>query len=168
MADKGIANISVSFLSDISKMTAGSNLSYEPADSGDKWVYTERIINNASEPLLPTTQPYIDQYTNTGAQTTVASSDKYRLLMIKNTGTTNGTTASTEGIVLSLDGDNAAHGEAEGLYIGAGETWVGKFPATTQADIYAITVAVTNDAPSGAAGSDGVLAIIAAIMDDVA
>jgi hypothetical protein len=168
MADKATASISASILSDIAKMSAGGTLSYEPADSGDKWVYTERVINNASEPLLPTSQPYIDQYSNTGAQTTVHANDRYRWLLVKNTGTTNGTTASTEGVVLSLDGDAAAHGEAEGIYIGAGETWVGKFPLTTQADIYAITVAVTSDAPSGAAGTDGVLCIVAAVMDDVA
>jgi len=166
MADKATASISASILSDISKMSVGSNISYEPADSGDKWVYTERLINTASEPLLPTTQPYIDQYANTGAQTTVASGDFYRWLCVKNTGTTNGSTASTEGIVISLDGDNAAHGEGEGIYIGAGETWIGKFPATTQADVYAITVAVTNDAPSGV-GTSTVLCIIAAVMDDI-
>jgi len=168
MADKGIASISASVLSDISKMSVGSSMSYEPADSGDKWVYTERVLNNASEPLLPTTQPYIDQYTNTGAQTTVHANDKYRFLVVKNTGTTDGSTATTEGVVISLDADNAAYGEAEGVFIDAGDTWVSKFPATTQADVYAITVAVTSGAPSGAAGTDGVLCIIAAIMDDVA
>ena len=168
MADKATANISASILSDISKMSVGSTMTYEPADASDKWVYTERVLNNASEPLLPTTQPYIDQYSNTGAQTTVHANDKYRWLLIKNTGTTNGSTATTEGVVISLDGDTAAHGEAEGLFIDAGDTWVGKFPATTQADIYAISVAVSSGAPSGAAGTDGVLCIIAAIMDDVA
>tara|TARA_R100001244_G_scaffold72487_1_gene58529 strand:+ start:1250 stop:1753 length:504 start_codon:yes stop_codon:yes gene_type:complete len=167
MADKGVVSVSASVLSDISKMSIGSTMSYEPVDSGDKWVYTERVLNNASEPLLPTTQPYIDQYTNTGAQTTVASGDKYRLLVVKNTGTTDGSTSTTEGVVISLDADNAAYGEAEGVFIDAGDTWVSKFPATTQADVYAITVAVTSGAPSGAAGTDGVLCIIAAIMDDV-
>ena len=166
MADKGIASVSASVLSDISKMSIGSTMSYEPADSGDKWVYTERLINTASEPLLPTTQPYIDQYANTGAQTTVASGDFYRFLVIKNTGTTDGSTATTEGIVLSLDVDNAAHGEAEGIFIDSGDTWVGKFPATTQADVYAISVAVTSGAPSGV-GTGVVLCIIAAVMDDI-
>ena len=167
MADKATANVSASVLSDISKMSIGSTMSYEPADEADRWVYSERLINTASEPLLPTTQPYIDQYSNVSGQFTVASGDKYRWLLVKNTGTTNGTTATTEGVVLSLDGDNAAHGEAEGIFIDSGDTWVGKFPATTQADIYAITVAVTNGAPSGV-GTAAVLCIITAIMDDVA
>ena len=167
MADKATASVSASILSDISKMSVGSTMSYEPADANDKWVYTERVLNNASEPLLPTTQPYIDQYSNTGAQTTVASGDIYRWLLIKNTGTTDGSTASTEGVVVSLDGDNAAHGETQGIFIDAGDTFVCKCPVTTQAHIYAITVAVTSGAPSGAGSTDGVLCIVAAIMDDI-
>ena len=167
MADKATGSLSASVLSDISKMSIGGSLSYEPADSGDKWVYTERQIGAASEPLLPTTQPYIDIYSNTGAQTTVASGDFYRWLLIKNTGTTDGSTTSEEGIVLSLDGDVAAHNEAEGIFIGPGETWISKFPSSTsQADIYAITVNVTSGVPSST-GDSTVLCIIAAIMDDV-
>ena len=168
MANKAIASISSSILNDLSKGNLSGSLNYEPGSATEKWVYTERKITNASEPLLPTTQTYLNtQLSQTGAQTTVASGDKYRWLCIKNTGTTNGTTASTEGIVLSLDGDVAAFNEVEGVYIGPGEMWVAKFPnATTQADIYAITVAVTNDIPSGAAGTDGVLCIIAAVLED--
>ena len=168
MADKGTANISASILSDISKMSAGGNLTYEPADSGDKWVYSERQIGTASEPLLPLLQPYIDIYSNTGAQTTVASGDCYRWLLVKNTGTTDGTTKSKEGVVLSLAGDAAAYNEVEGVFIGPGEVWVGKFPsATTQAHIYAISVTIVNGVPS-TVGAGTVLCIIAAVMDDVA
>ena len=167
MADKATASIAASVLSDISKMSIGSTISYEPADAGDKWVYTERLINTASEPLLPTTQPYIDQYANTGAQTTVASGDFYRWLLVKNTGTTDGSTSTDEGIVISLDADAAAHNEVEGIFIGPGETWISKFPSSTsQADVYAITVNITSGVPSST-GDGAVLCIIAAIMDDV-
>ena len=168
MADKATTNISASILSDVNKGGLAGNLNYEPASISEKWVYTERVINNASEPLLPTTQPYIDQYSNTGAQTTVASGDKYKYLCIKNTGTKDGSVVSTEGVVLSLNADAAAHDEAEGVYIGPGEMWVSKFPSgTTQADIYAITVAETNNSPSGTATTDGVLCVIAAVLEDV-
>tara|TARA_R100000234_G_scaffold24535_1_gene14193 strand:- start:3685 stop:4188 length:504 start_codon:yes stop_codon:yes gene_type:complete len=166
MADKAIGNISASILSDISKMSVGGKLSYEPADAGDKWVYSERQIGTASEPLLPTSQPYIDIYSNTGAQTTVAAGDNYRWLLVKNTGTTDGSTSSDEGVVISLAGDNAAHNEKEGIFIGPNETWVGKFPSqTSQDDIYAITVNITNGVPSST-GDSTVLCLIAAIMDD--
>tara|TARA_R100000808_G_scaffold8593_2_gene24319 strand:+ start:12629 stop:13129 length:501 start_codon:yes stop_codon:yes gene_type:complete len=165
MADKATGSISASVLSDISKMSISGNLSYEPADSGDKWVYTERLISAASEPLLPTSQPYIDQYAATAGQDTVASGDHYRWLCIKHTGTTDGSTATSEGVVLSLAGDNAAYNEVEGIFIDSGDTWVGKFPLTTQADVYAITVTVANGAPSSA-GSGNALCIVTAIMND--
>ena len=54
-----------------------------------------------------------------------------------------------------------------GIYIGAGELWVCKFPsATTIATPHIATVAVTSDVPSGT-GSD-VMCIVAAIIDNVA
>ena len=88
-------------------------------------------------------------------------------MAIKNTGTTDGSTATTEGIVVSLNGDAATYDEVEGIYIGSGELWVCKFPAaTTIAQLYAASVAVTSDVPSGT-GSD-VLCIVAAIVDNVA
>tara|TARA_R100000808_G_scaffold7825_1_gene22546 strand:+ start:2553 stop:3059 length:507 start_codon:yes stop_codon:yes gene_type:complete len=168
MADKAVSNISASILSDVNKGSLSGTCNYEPASSSEKWVYTERLISNASEPLLPTSQPYIDQYSNTGAQTTVAATDIYKYLCIKNTGTSDGSTTSEEGVVLSLDGDNAAHNEAQGIYIGPGEMWVSKFPSgTVQSQIYAITVAETNSVPSGTAGSTGVLCVIAAVLEDV-
>ena len=166
MADKAFGNIQARILSDINKGGLSGVMNYD-LGSSDKWVYTERKINNASEPLLPTTQPYMSQKTNTGAETTVAATDEYRWVCIKNTGTTDGTTTTTEGIVISFDEDAAAFDEKEGIYIGPGDMWVSKFPSqTSQDDIYAITVAVTNDVPSGAAGTDGVLCIIAAVLED--
>ena len=168
MADKATSNITVSILSDLNKGGLGGTLNYEPSGAAEKWIYTERKISNASEPLIPTTHPYIDQYTNTGAQTTVASGDKYKYLCIKNTGTRDGSVVSTEGVVLSLVGDAAAFDEVEGIYIGPGEMWVSKFPSnTTQAIIHAITVVETNNSPSGAATTDGVLCIIAAVLKDI-
>tara|TARA_R100000808_G_C2145785_1_gene153641 strand:+ start:1243 stop:1746 length:504 start_codon:yes stop_codon:yes gene_type:complete len=166
MANDGIANISASILSDIAKSSIGGSMNYSPIDT-DRWVYTERVVSNASEPLLPTSQPYAEQYAHTEAQKTVAAGDKYRWLAIKNTGTKDGIASTTEGIVISLDGDAAAYDEAEGIFIDAGDLWIGKFPsATTQADIYSASVAVTNGSPSGA-GTSVVLCQIAAIMEDI-
>ena len=165
MADKATGNLTASILSDVSKMSIGSSLSYEPVDSGDKWVYTERLIGITTQLLIPSTQPYIEKYSSTGAQTTVHADDEYRWLAIKHTGTKDGTTVSTEGIVLSLNGNNAAFNYQAAIFI---ELWIGKFPSdTTQADISAISVAVTNGSPSGAGGSV-ILCQIAAILDDVA
>ena len=168
MSDKASANLSAAILTDLSKGSMAGTLNYTPVES-DKWVYTERLIGTASEPLIPLAnpQPYIEKYSNTGAQTTVAATDQYRWLAIKNTGTKDGATASTEGIVICFTGDNATFQVPEGIFIDSGDLWVGKFPSTTeQQDIFAISVAVTNGSPSGA-GSSTVLCQIAAILDDV-
>tara|TARA_Y100001938_G_C7995696_1_gene381941 strand:- start:308 stop:820 length:513 start_codon:yes stop_codon:yes gene_type:complete len=170
MADKANSSISASVLKDSLKAHMSGGLEYTPADASEKWVYVERKIGVNSEPLLTTSDVYIDENTNTGAPATVAASDVYRWLCIKNTGTTDGSTSSSEAIVVSLDGDNAAVGEAEGVLIGPGEMWVAKFPsATTQADVYAITVDGTASGLGYAngAGDSTVHCIIAAIMHDV-
>ena len=167
MPNKGLANLSASILTDLSKGSMAGTLNYAPI-STDKWVYTERLIGTASEPLIPDSQPYIEKYSNTGAQTTVHANDQYRWLAIKNTGTKDGVTDSTEGVVISLAGDTAAYNYSAAIFIDAGELWVGKFPSITeQQDVYAITVAVSNGSPSGA-GSGTVLCQVAAIMDDIA
>tara|TARA_R110000824_G_scaffold192970_2_gene375255 strand:- start:66 stop:581 length:516 start_codon:yes stop_codon:yes gene_type:complete len=171
MADKGLSTISASVLKDSLKASMSGSLTYEPADSSEKWVYTERKITNTSEPLLSTSDVYINENTATAAPATVAASDVYRWLCIKNTGTTNGSTSSTEAIVVSLDGDNAALSEVQGVMIGPGEMWVGKFPsATTQAHIYAISVGGLNSGLgyANSTGENTVHCIIAAILHDVA
>ena len=166
MANDGIANISASILSDIAKSSLGGSMNYSPIDT-DRWVYTERAVSSTSQLLIPTSQPYAEQYAHAEVQKTVAAGDKYKWLAIKNTGTKDGITSTTEGIVISLDGNAAAHNEAEGIFIDAGDLWIGKFPSgTTQADISSISVAVTNGSPSGA-GTSVVLCQIAAIMEDV-
>ena len=170
MADKANSSISASVLKDSLKAHMSGGLEYTPADASEKWVYVERKIGTASEPLLTTSDVYIDENTNTGAPATVAGNDVYRWLCIKNTGTSDGSTSSNEAIVVSLDGDNAALGEAEGVLIGPGEMWVAKFPsATTQADVYAITVDGTASGLgyANSTGESTVHCIIAAIMHDV-
>ena len=65
MPNKGLANLSASILTDLSKGSMAGTLNYAPI-STDKWVYTERMIGTDSEPLIPATQPYIEKYSNTG------------------------------------------------------------------------------------------------------
>ena len=52
---------------------------------------------------------------NTGSSSpAITTSDLVKFLFIKNTGTTDGSTASTESIVICLDGGTAAHNLADG------------------------------------------------------
>ena len=168
MANNAIGSLSASVLNDVSKMSLGGAMSFAPRDANDLWVYKEIIFDSASEPVIRTGIQFEERiYRSDGTELETASSDTIKWLAIKNTGTTDGSTATTEGIVVSLNGDAAAYDEVEGIYIGSGELWVCKFPAaTTIAQLYAASVAVTSDVPSGT-GSD-VLCIVAAIVDNVA
>jgi hypothetical protein len=102
-----------------------------------------------------------------GTELITATGDKVKWIAIKHTGTTNGTTATSEGVVVSLaavaDGD---YDEVEGIFIDSGDFWVGKLPATTLNTIGAGTVTVTNGTPS-AVGTGDVLVQVAAIITDV-
>ena len=169
MANKGIANISASFLNDISKMNASGSLSYEPADAGDKWVYLEVIADASSTALIQTAVQYHEKYVRTdGAETTTAAGDIVRWIAIKHTGTTDGSTATTSGVVVSLDGaGNAAYNETEGLFLDAGDMVCFKTPACTIADIGVITTTVTSGAPASGGSPGDVVLQVAAILDDV-
>ena len=168
MANNATGSLSASVLNDVSKMNLGGDMSFAPRDANDLWVYKEIIFDSASEPVIRAGIQFAERiYRSDGTELETHGSDTIKWLAIKNTGTTNGTTTTTEGIVVSFNGDAAAYDEVEGMYIGSGELWFCKFPAaTTIAQLYAASVAVTDDVPSGT-GSD-VLCIVAAIVDNVA
>ena len=169
MPNKGIANISASFLNDIGKMSAAGSMSYEPADAGDKWIYLEVIADASSTALIQTGVQYHEKYVRTdGTETGTATGDIVRWIAIKHTGTTDGSTTTNSGVVISLDGSgNAAHGETEGLFLDSGDMVCFKTPACTINDIGVITTIVTNGAPASGGTPGDVVLQVAAILDDV-
>jgi len=165
MADKATANISASILSDLNKGSMSGNINYEP-NSGDYWIYKEIIIDASSGALLQAGIEYQGAIRADGTELTTATGDFVKWIAIKHTGTTNGTTSTLEGVVVSLaalaDGD---YNEVEGIFIDSGDIWVGKLPATTLNTIGAGTVTVTNGTPT-AVGTGDVLVQVAAIITD--
>jgi len=170
MADKATGSLSASVMSDFSKMTLAGGLSYEPADTGDKWIYLETIVDASSAALVQAGVQYQERYVRTdGTETVTATGDIVRWMGIKNTGTTDGSTSTSSGIVISLAGSGAAaYGEVEGIFIDAGETCFIKTAATTLNTIGAISVTVTSGAPASPSSPGDVLVVVAAILDDVA
>ena len=170
MADKATGSISTSVMSDFAKMSMSGNLNYTPADTGDKWIYLETIVDGTSAALVQAGVQYQERYVRTdGTETLTATGDIVRWMCIKHTGTTDGSTATSSGIVVSLDGTSAsAFGEKEGIFLDSGDSICFKTPACTLNTIGVISVTVTNGAPVTADSPGDVLVQIAAILDDVA
>ena len=167
MADKGIASISASIGSDFAKQALGGNLSYTPADAGDKWIYLETIVDSTSALLIQAAAEYSTRYgASDAAETVTATGDIVRWIALKHTGTTDGSTATTDGVVFSLE-DSAAYNNTDGIFIDTGEIVCFKTAATTLNTLAAITVTVTNGAPASGGSPDDVLLQVAAILDDV-
>ena len=167
MADKAIANISASVGSDFAKKAISGSLNYTPANAGDKWIYLETIVDGTTSLLIQAAAEYQQRYGRTDqAETVTATGDIVRWLCVKNTGTTDGSTASSAGIVLSLEGA-AAYNNTDGIFIDSGEVVCFKTAATTLNTLSAITVAVTSGAPASGGSPGDVVVQIAAILDDV-
>ena len=105
MADKATASISASVMSDFAKKTMGGTLSYTPADANDQWIYLETIVDASSVALVADGRQYSERYirADEGTETVTATGDIVRWMCIKHTGTTDGSTATSSGIVVSLD-----------------------------------------------------------------
>ena len=171
MANNGTGTLEAAFMNDLSRMSMSGTLSYTPADANDKWIYLETIVDAGSVALISAGKQYAERYIRADdlSETETATGDIVRWMCIKHTGTTDGSTATSSGIVVSLDASgNAAHGEEEGFFIDSGETFCFKTPACTLNTIGAISVTVSNGAPTTASSPGDVLVQIAAILDDVA
>ena len=129
------------------KSSLGGSLEYAKADANDKWFYTTSKDATASSADLIS-----GDFTEGG---TVATSDHVKFLFIKNSGTTDGSTATSAKIYVCLDaGDAASQGDV--VEIGANEAIVLKFKdGLDVADIHAATSTGT------------VRCTVCAIIDDV-
>ena len=167
MADKATASISASVGSDFAKQAIAGSLSYTPADTGDKWIYLETKVDATSSLLIQAAAEYSTRYGLTDdAETVTATGDIVRWLCVKNTGTTDGSTSTSSGIVLSLEGA-AAYNNTDGIFIDSGEVVCFKTAATTLNTLSAISVTVTSGAPASPSSPGDVVVQIAAILDDV-
>ena len=168
MADKGTASISTSVGSDFAKQSISGSLNYTPADTGDKWIYLETKVDGTTSLLIQAAAEYSTRYGLTDdTETVTATGDIIRWICVKHTGTTDGSTATSSGVVLSLEGA-AAYNNTDGIFIDSGEVVCFKTAATTLNTLSAISVTVTNGAPATASSPGIVLVQVAAILDDVA
>ena len=156
MADKASTSLSASILLDEIKTSMSGVCQFSPADSGDKWIFTEVDVSSSHGDLITT----IDFL---ATDTATVTGDKVRWLAVKNL-----STVDTDGVCISLDGGTPAFDLVDGIFIGTGEMIVIKCPNTTMGNLHArsVTMDGTYGYPS-AVHAGTVKCHVAAIIDDV-
>jgi len=155
MADAATISITATMLPDeIAKSFSGSMI-VTPDDANDKWYYKLTSCTATSTDLIAGSFLDYTAVVDDTAPTAVHASDKVKFLFIQNTST-------ADGVVVCFDGGAAANDLVDGVFIGPSQTWFGRLPNTTVANLHAISSDIdgTGDAVA--------LLIVAALLDDVA
>jgi len=154
MANDATVSLSVTLLPDEIATTLSGSMTVTPDDVNDKWYYKKTEVTTTSADLIAghfLDYTAVDQDT---APTAIAAGDKVKFLFVKNTST-------ADGIMLSIDAGTAANNLADGIFIGPSQSWFGRLPNATVADIHAISSDI------GDAGDASATCIVAALLDDV-
>jgi len=155
MADDATISISATLLPDeISRVISGS-MTVTPVDANDKWYYKLTAVTTTSADLIAGSfldYTAVDQDT---APTAITTSDKVKFLFMQNQ-------SSADGVYVCFDGGTAANDLVDGVFIGPNQTWFGRLPNTTVANIHAISSDIAD------AGDATANVIVAALIDDVA
>ena len=154
MADDAQVSIQATILPDEIAKTLTGTMTVAPVDANDKWYYKLTACTTTSTDLIAGN--FID-YTavdDDTAPTAIAAGDKVKFLFIQNT-------SSADGVYICFDGGAAANDLVDAVFIGPSQTWFGRLPNTTVANLHAISSDI------GDAGDATANLIVAALIDDV-
>ena len=155
MADDATISISATLLPDeISRVISGS-MTVTPADADDKWYYKLTSCTATSTDLIAGAFLDYTAVDDDTAPIAIASGDKVKFLFV----------FSITSLIFSsssIDGGTAVNSLVDGIFVGPNQTWFGRLPNTTVANIHAISsdIADVGDATANV--------IVAALIDDVA
>ena len=155
MADDATISLTATILPDEISKTISGSMTVTPDDANDKWYYKLTACTATSTDLIA---GYFLDYTavdDDTAPTAVHANDLVKFLFVQNT-------SSADGVYIVFDGGTAANDVADGIVIGASQTWFGRLPNVTVANIHAISSDVAD------AGDATANCIVAALIDDVA
>ena len=155
MADAATISVTATMLPDEIAKTISGSMTVTPTDANDKWYYKLTACTTTSTNLIAGTFLDYTAVDDDTAPTAVNAADKVKFLFIKNT-------SSADGVVVCFDGGTAAFNLVDGVFIGPSQTWFGRLPNTTVANLHAISSDI------GDAGDAVVILIVAALIDDVA
>jgi len=154
MANDATVTISATILPDEIAKTISGTMTVTPADVSEKWYFKKTSVTTTSTDLIE--GEYIDHTAIAVGtdMTAVATGDQIKFLLVQNQ-------SSSDGIMLSIDAGAAAYNLADGIYIGPSETWFGRLPNVTVADLHAISSDLDGT------GDASATCLVAALLHDV-
>jgi hypothetical protein len=155
MADDAQVSIQATILPDEIAKTLTGTMTVTPDDANDKWYYKLTACTATSTDLIAGNFLDYTAVDDDTAPTAVHTADKVKFLFIQNT-------SSADGVYICFDGGTAANNLVDGVFIGPSQTWFGRLPNTTVANLHAISSDI------GDAGDATANLIVAALIDDVA
>ena len=155
MADAATISVTATLLPDEIAKTITGSMTVTPDDANDKWYYKLTSITTTSTDLISGSYVNYTAIAVGTGHTAVATGDKVKFLFVQNT-------SSTDGIMISIDAGTAAFNLADGIFVGPLQTWYGRLPNVTVADLHAISSDI------GDAGDASASVIVVALLDDVA
>ena len=155
MADGASVSISATILPDEIATTISGTMAVAPDDANDKWYYKLTACTTTSTDLIAGSFLDYTAVDDDTAPTAVHTADKVKFLFIQNT-------SSGDGVYVCFDGAGAVNSGVDNVFIGPEQTWFGRLPNTTVANLHAISSDIdgTGDATANI--------IVAALLDDVA
>ena len=155
MADDAQVSIQATILPDEIAKTLTGTMTVSPDDANDKWYYKLTACTTTSTDLIAGNFLDYTAVDDDTAPTAVHTADKVKFLFIQNT-------SSADGVYVCFDGGTAANDLVDGVFIGPSQTWFGRLPNTTVANIHAISSDIRD------AGDANANLIVCALLDDVA
>ena len=155
MADAATISVTATMLPDEIAKTISGSMTVTPADATEICYYKLTSITTTSTDLISGSYVNYTAIAVGTGHTAVATGDKIKFLFVQNT-------SSADGIMLSIDAGAAAYNLADGIFVGPSQTWFGRLPNVTVADLHAISSDI------GDAGDASASAIVIALLDDVA
>ena len=155
MADAATISVTATMLPDEIAKTITGSMTVTPDDANDKWYYKLTACTTTSTDLIAGSFLDYTAVDDDTAPTAISTSDKVKFLFVQNTST-------DDGVYLCFDGGTAANSVVDGVFVGPSQTWFGRLPNTTVANLHAISSDI------GDAGDATANLIVAALIDDVA
>jgi len=155
MADAATISITATMLPDEIAKTFSGSMIVTPDDANDKWYYKLTSCTATSTDLIAGSFLDYTAVDDDTAPTAVHANDKVKFLFVQNTST-------GDGVMLCFDGAAAANDGVDNVFIGPSQTWFGRLPNTTVANLHAISSDIAD------AGDAVAILIVAALIDDVA